>query len=362
MSARWWRRKAESADPGSSVTGPLRTALHHILVGDLAAAEIALSEAARIDSSSVDVYLALANLYRARGEIGRAIQIHQNLLLRQDVTDDFRRESLLGLALDFRAGGFLRRAANSFEELLESDPEHPTALREIERIRIESGDWEEAIRARRRIGRGDPRSPQILAHLHTGLGRAAVKDGNEIEARKAFRKALSYDSACAEAYLALGDQQLREGKPRKAIGLWERALPIHPELGLIAYPRLWEGFQAVGDMAGLESLLRARLAETAQDQEAAIWLARALVHLDRVDEALTGLRQVLDRTPQFISAAAEIGRILLREKRDTDAIKAFEELLDRLPLERQRLTCANCGTQDTELHWRCPQCGEWDSF
>jgi lipopolysaccharide biosynthesis regulator YciM len=66
--------------------------------------------------------------------------------------------------------------------------------------------------------------------------------------------------------------------------------------------------------------------------------------------------------PGFLPGYAEIGRVLLHEKRDFEAIKAFEELLDRLPLNRQRLRCNSCGAQDAELHWRCPQCGEWDSF
>lgn len=362
MPGRNWGWRKRSADSATKVAGPLRTALHHILAGDLSAAEVALAEAARIDSTSVDIYLALANLYRARGEVGRAIQIHQNLLLRHDLPDGFRREALLGLALDFRSGGFLRRAVASFEELLESEPKHPTALGEIERIRTESGEWEDAIRVRGKIGGADPQSPRILAHLYTGLGRSAVKSGNELEARKAFRRALTYDRRCAEAYLALGDQQMREGKARKAIGMWQRTLPLHAEIGLVVYPRLWEGFVASDEMGDLEDLLRKRLKERPEDHEAAIWLARALVRQQKVDEALSILRQRLDQAPDYLPAAAEVGRVLLREDRDADALKAFEELLDRLPLERQRLTCRNCGTQDVELHWRCPQCGEWDSF
>ena len=81
----WFRRHTA---PQATATGQMRNALHLVLSGDLAGAEVALAEAARIDSSSADVYLALANLYRARGEIGRAIQIHQNVLLRPDLPEE----------------------------------------------------------------------------------------------------------------------------------------------------------------------------------------------------------------------------------------------------------------------------------
>ena len=82
----------------------------------------------------------------------------------------------------------------------------------------------------------------------------------------------------------------------------------------------------------------------------------------RADEALTVLRRMLDRDPTRLAAHAEIGRILLREHRDEEAKKAFEELLERLPTEPRPLACRGCGTQDRTLHFRCPQCGEWDSF
>jgi lipopolysaccharide biosynthesis regulator YciM len=359
---RWLRRRGTAGSPPASAAGPMRRALHLVLAGDLSAAEGALAEAARIDSSSADVYLALANLYRARGEVGRAIQIHQNLLLRQELPEELRRECQLGLALDFRAGGFLRRAAASFEELLEVDRRNLQALRELERIRVESGEWEEAIRIRRRIGSADASTQRVLAHLFTGLGRSLARDGRAREARKAFRRALGRDRRCAEAYLALGDQLMREGRPARAVGLWRRALPLHPAAGLLVYPRLWEAHAALDDFAALERALRERVDAQADDAEGRLWLARALVRQGRVDEALAELSAVLERAPGHLGALAETGRVLLQERRELDALKAFGELLERLPLERARLRCRSCGTQDSELHWRCPQCGEWDTF
>ena len=349
--------------PSDATTGAaMRRALHHALAGDLAAAEAALAQAARGDSSSIDVYLALANLYRMRGDIGRAIQVHQNLLLRQDLGEDVRREALLGLAFDFRAGGFLRRAAASFEELLQVEPKNTEALRELERIRVEGKEWEEAIRIRRRIGAADERTPQITAHLETGHGRRLANEGREGDARKAFRRALGRDRRCAEAYVELGDQSARGGRPRKALGVWRRALPLHPAIGRLLYPRMADAHASLGDLAGFEAMLRQRLEGEPEEHEASVWLARTLVRQSKTDDALDVLRGLLDRQPDLLRAHAEIGRVLLGERRDFEALKAFEELLERLPLGRPRLRCRTCGTQDTELYWRCPQCGEWDSF
>ena len=346
----------------ASATGHMRNALHLVLSGDLAGAEGALAEAARVDSSSADVYLALANLYRTRGEIGRAIQIHQNVLLRPDLDAEVRREALQGLALDFRAGGFLKRAEASFEELLEVDARNLHALREIERIKVETGDWEAAIRTRKRIGSRDAASDSVLAHLWTGRGRQLVGAGDKVGARKAFKRALSHDRSCAEAYIELGRNRMGDGKPKKAVGLFQRALPLHPALGRVLFPLLAEAHEAGADLPGLERLLLERLEHDPDDLEAAIWLGRTLIQQGRADEGIARLHRVLDRSPGFLPAYAELGRALLTERREADGLKTFEELLAHLPQEPTRLQCHTCGTQDTELHWRCPQCGEWDSF
>jgi lipopolysaccharide biosynthesis regulator YciM len=356
------RRRATTSAPERSPIGQLRSALHLVLAGDLSAAEAQLAEAARVDSSSSDVYLALANLYRLRGDIGRAIQIHQNLLLRPDIAEELRREALLGLALDFRSGGFLKRAAASFEDLLQLEPDNLQALRALERIKIESGDWEGAVQIRNRIGDRDPATHKVLAHLWTGHGRASAARGIEAEARRAFKRAVSSDPDCAEAYLALGDQRLREGSLRKASGLFRRALGLHPAIGRLVYPRLWDAHSKLGDLAELESLLRERYDREPEDHEAALWLARAIAKQSRPDQALALLRRLLDRDPGVLALHAEIGRVLLQEGRDADAKKAFEELLETLPTEPRRLACRGCGAQDAALHFRCPQCGEWDSF
>ena len=357
-----WLRRKPSPAPERTAATQLRSALHFVLAGDLPAAESALAEAARVDSSSSDVYLALANLYRLRGDIGRAIQIHQNLLLRVDISPELRREALLGLALDFRAGGFLKRSASAFQDLLEVEPDNLQALRSLERIRVDAGDWEGALEVRKRIGGRDPDSAKVAAHLFTGLGRAAVARGRDADARKAFKRAVAQDANCAEAYVALGDQRVREGGWKKASALFRRALGLHPAIGTLLYPRLSDAHMKSGDLAGFEALLRERLDTSTDDREASLWLARTLSTLKRVDDALGILRRLLDRDPGCLAAHAEIGRILLHEHRADEASKAFEELLERLLPEPRRLACRGCGTQDTTLHFRCPQCGEWDSF
>jgi len=70
-----------------------------------------------VDTDTVETHLALGSLFRRRGEVDRAIRIHQNLIARPNLTKSQRIESLRELGQDYLRAGVLDRAENLFLEL-----------------------------------------------------------------------------------------------------------------------------------------------------------------------------------------------------------------------------------------------------
>ena len=64
-------------------------------------AEQDLAKIVREDTAEIEAYLALAEIYRRRGEVGRAITMYQNLNLRGDLGSEQREAVLCGLGLAF---------------------------------------------------------------------------------------------------------------------------------------------------------------------------------------------------------------------------------------------------------------------
>src|SRR5262245_35793796 len=151
----WLRRRRSAAARDAEAAA--RAALLAVLDRDHERAEQLLTESAELDSSGVEPYLALARFYRMRGDVGRAIRLHQGLLLRRDLDPDQRIACLADLAADFRAGGFLQRAIASYEEVLERDPEHVIALRALVRLLTDVRDHPRAIELQRRLARIEQR-------------------------------------------------------------------------------------------------------------------------------------------------------------------------------------------------------------
>ena len=95
--------------------------------------------------------MALGNLYRSKGDIDRAIRIRQNIILRPNIAEQIKLRALFDLGLDYRKGGFLNRALDTFLKVAQRDSGNVQTYREIERIYEESKDWENAYRTRQKI-------------------------------------------------------------------------------------------------------------------------------------------------------------------------------------------------------------------
>src|ERR1700722_4591820 len=72
-----------------------------------------------VDSETVETHLALGSLFRRRGEVDRAIRIHQNLIARPQLSALDRKEALMALGLDYMSAGVFDRAERIFLEVVE---------------------------------------------------------------------------------------------------------------------------------------------------------------------------------------------------------------------------------------------------
>jgi len=148
----------------------LRRSLRASIEGDPARAQTWLERAVELDSSDVDVYQALARLYRDRGEVGRAIRMHQNLLLRDDLERGERARVKLELARDYEAGGFLERALATLEELLEERPRDPEVVEEMALALLSRGDRARSATLTAHLRRLDPERTGLVSRFVARFG------------------------------------------------------------------------------------------------------------------------------------------------------------------------------------------------
>jgi len=336
--------------------------IQHILSNKPDQAIEQFTRSVKINSDTIETYVALGHLYRSKGDIERAIRIRQGIILRPNLDKAVRLRAIFDLGLDYRKGGFLDRALSAFQEVLEDDPNNIEALEQVERIYEDMYDWEKAFKTRRSISKlieGDHR--HILAHQKTELGKIQEKNGDIVSAEKSYKKALSIFDKCVDIYLHLGDLYFSQQDHRKALSTWKKVVDVAPQFTFLVYQRLEKTYSTMKSLKGVEDFLR-ESARKNSDSFIRLALARYLYDKGETDSALNELNQAITSVPSFINARKFLGEILLKDGRNEEALEAYKDLLNILHYPYLKFQCSNCGYRPGELVWKCPQCLKWDSI
>ncbi len=328
---------------------------------DLAIEEFAKS--VQVNSDTIETYVTLGNLYRSRGDIDRAIHIRKTIILRPNIDEETKIKALFDLGLDYRKGGFLDRALESFLSVLKKQPSNLATLEALEKIYEEMKDWDSAFSMRQKIAKlkkGDHHS-NILAHHKTEAGKALFDRGETQKAKSTLKKAISIDKKCIDAYLHLGDLFMSTGDPKQAMSTWKRIVNISPGLTFLAYRRLEGAYGKLKDVKQIEKFLE-ECAATNPNAFTYLSLARFMYKEKKYNEALSELKKALKLDPSFWEARQFMGEILLETGRTGDALEAYRDVLRHFNIKHLEYQCINCGFQPRDLQWQCPQCKKWDTI
>lgn len=326
-----------------------------------------LNKAADAAGDALEIHLILGNLYREKGQVGRAIQEHQALLQRPNLRKLEHANVLLCLGLDYKQGGFVDRALEAFTEVLRLDPGNAYALANLEKLYEEQHQWTEAYATRQKLAAAAeegarPRHQRILAFLEDALGQDARNRGDHAEAARRFDAAIDLDQTNTPAYLNLGDIRLERGDAAGAITAWERLVSASPDRAYLAFPRLETAYASAGEPARFPALCRRLIAETPQDWRARLALAGYLCRNGAPHDALELLFEALVINPHALALHQAIWETLSALEFPQPLVLRYVELTRASVFYLDPHVCIRCRYRSTELLWHCPHCHEWDSF
>jgi len=332
---------------------------------DLAIEE--LTRAAQLTGEALEIDMILGNLYREKGQVGRAINIHQGLIQRPKLTRLEHAYVLLCLGLDFKRGGFVDRALEAFNEVLRLDPRNRYALANLQKLHEEQHQWQDAYRIRQQLAKAgepdeEPRNNEVLAFLETQLGEMARKQGDSPTARTRFESALDLDGRTAPAYLQLGDMKLAEGQVAPAIATWEKLIEVSPERAYLTFERLEAAYPQSETPGRFPELCRQLIQAKPSDWRARLALARYQAARQDPAGALDLLLEALVYNPHGLSIHEEIWKTLLQLNLDRKLVERYVDLTGRSVFYLDPHVCLRCRYRSTELLWQCPHCHEWNTF
>lgn len=322
----------------------------------------AFLEAVKLNSESLELHFALGSLFRLRGEIDRAIQLHHKLLERPQLTEVQRHAIMAELAQDYLKAGLYDRAEDLFRALVGSSTYNLPALRALLDIYIRERDWQRAIDTARELEQQSsvPFHKEI-AQFYCELAVAAAGTGDIPQSRKKLEKALEANKECVRATLMLGDQHAAVGDYQQAIAIWRRIEQQHPTYLGLAAARLLEAYSKLGQpQEGLQllqdwmekyqlpSLLNLVYEATLAQQGAAAAAALARAELVRRPSL-----SVLDRLLEARALTQDAAR---------EDLALMQHTIHRFLGSSRSYYCNQCGFRARQYYWQCPGCNSWESF
>lgn len=316
-----------------------------------------------VDSDTIETHLALGSLFRRRGEVDRAIRIHQNLIARPSLTKEQRSEALFELGQDYLRAGLLDRAEALFSDLIASAPHTEVALNYLIDIYQQERDWEKAIETARRIEVKTGNSQYArVAHYYCELAEQAMRSGDKSRAQKLVKKALSTNRNSVRASLLEGKLEIQAGNDKAAIKALRRIEQQDATYLGEALPLLVECYQRQGRMDELMNYLEQLMAQQ-RVVSAVLVLSEQIQKQQGENEAIHFITQSLKKHPS-IKLMDKLIDLNIKQTVEPvrDKLQILKDVTGKLLANKPVYQCHLCGFSSKQIYWQCPGCRTWESL
>jgi lipopolysaccharide biosynthesis regulator YciM len=304
------------------------------------------------NADTIETHFALGSLYRRRGEVERAIRIHQNLLARATLAPEHREQALLALAQDYLRAGLLDRAEGLFQQVSEVPRLRASALDALRLVYERQHDWQQALGAFRQLERIKAAPPlKIAAHYLCELATLAMERGDAAGARQLLREASSQTSPFPRAALLLARIEQDAGQTQMAVRLLRQALTEAPELLQEELPHLLVLVGPGARDAALAELVAQAGSHDIGELKRLVFAAIAAGLVDAQP-----LRASIERVFSQDATLKAVWRA--DPEQDSRTVREIGALL----ANAEKYRCIECGFSGRNFYWHCPACHSWASF
>ncbi|HEX4153479.1 MAG TPA: hypothetical protein VHY75_14835 [Steroidobacteraceae bacterium] len=304
------------------------------------------------NSDTIETHFALGALYRRRGEVERAIRIHQNLLARETLPREHREQALLALAQDYLRAGLLDRAEGLLQQVSEVPRLRASALAALRGVYERQHEWQQALTVYRELARVRAAPPpSVAAHYLCELAALAIERDDIVAARNFLRAARREAMPFPRAALLRAEIAERQSQPDLALRLMRSALDQSPALLQEELPHLLELAGEDRRDAELDALAKAAQSRGVGELKSLVFAAIG-AGLAAAAPLRAAIETVFERDPTLSALWRSGGGDLEHVARELGALLAHAE----------RYRCAECGFSGRGFYWHCPACQCWESF
>lgn len=315
----------------------------------------------RVDDQTIETHFALGSLFRRRGEVDRAIRVHQNIIARPNLAREQRDQALFALARDYLHAGLLDRAENLFVKLAEDSSYRIESLQRLCKIYEQEHEWQNAVLMARQLEAAkQPDVAASLSNYYCELAQEALNRGDIESARENVRLSQAKRQRLTRGAILRGEIALEEGDHETARRLFGRVLAEDGAYLIELLPRLQR--LHASDPEGLDVALREIASEraTAKSEIARAALQWPDIRSPFIDECVEHLIEA----DEVLSGFVDTQRVMAPDRPEIrqQALERVRTALGKLAASAPRYRCGQCGFSSRQLLWQCPGCRNWESL
>ncbi|MCH7899006.1 MAG: lipopolysaccharide assembly protein LapB [Proteobacteria bacterium] len=311
----------------------------------------------RVDDKTIETHFALGSLFRRRGEIDRAIRIHQNIIARPDLASEQRDQALFSLAKDYLKAGLLDRAEKMFTRLSQGSRYQVEALENLTRIYEQEKEWEKAIEAGQQLEVLGGRSLALeIAHYYCELAEAAAVAKDYGAARQYVKQAQAGRPRTLRGALTRAHIAQETDDSKTALRLYHRIIDEHTYLIAEALPEIVAIYEREDAIDDLDKAFRKMLKKNPE--------MNTLVAYTAIVNDIGGIPVIDECVEKYLLNEKTLSEFIDMQRvaaGDDVAMARVRKALSNLASSTPRYQCQECGFSSQKLLWQCPSCRSWET-
>ncbi len=315
------------------------------------------------DGGTVEAHLTLGNLFRSRGEVDRAIRIHQTLMESNSLSYEQRLLAVQQLGHDYMAAGLYDRAEEMFLQLTDETDFRPGALQQLMIIYQSFSDWYSAIStAEKLVKSGNEQQRVQIAHFYCELAQSALDNNDPDRAMSLLKKGEAVDQHSARISIMTGKILIKKQEYAQAIDRLQRLLEQDKELVSESLEMLEICYNNLKQSKDWANYLQRCVDET-EGTIAALYLADILEREQGSASAQSYINRHLLRHPTMLGFQRLIDFYLheAEDGRAKESLTVLRNLVGEQIRIKPRYRCQKCDFTAHTLYWHCPSCRAWSS-
>jgi len=340
------------------------TGLNYLLSNQQDKAIDYLLDALKVEDDTVEAHFAMANLFRRRGELDRALKVHEHLVRQGHLPSKDKQQAIFELGKDFLSAGLYDRAEKMFTKLLKSKSYGLKSINNLLKIYQSTKDWQLGIDLKKAVIKAkDTKSMHTLANFYCELATVALEKDEFIEVIELLEQALELDPNSCRANWLMAKIYENHQQFEQACQCYQSIYQQDKEFFPDVIENMHHCYLQLDASDEFFTFIRKVYEETGSTTALLKYLEQ-VENKHGINKAMEFILSALKRRPTIKGFKHFVKMQMAESAKESngESLDAIKELITAYLNMKPRYSCRTCGFNSSTHYWSCPSCHDWEQL